>query len=571
MKDLNPQEHAARFTELETQAANFRNLWQEIQEYVTPWRDPITSSRGIGQKQTDRIFDSTAPTSLTISAAAVHSLTAPAGVRWFNLSHPDPEVAMLVEVGQALETATNAVRSSIHNSNFSQESQEVVLDLLAYGTGAIYWEMKNPTGTNPWPGIRFRALSPGSYVISEDAEGIVDTLYRKFSLSAGAIYRRWPETCGDVVKKLCAEGKLDHKMLVIHGVFPRHENVDMSNTMSVMPKNRPFGSIWLVTEGMGEEHRTGNAAGLTPGIDAKGSQVLREDGFFDFPFLVPRWYKMSGESYGRSPIMNVLPTIRTLNKAVELRLKAWQLAIAPPMVTSDRGIIGDVRLNPFGRTHSKGDPRTAIMALNIGSDFNVANFQEEILKNEIKSALFIDQIASAQSQGLTPKSATEVSINFEMMMRILGPVSTRLQGEFLVPIVTGIYRALVRHEILSTDMMSELGEGGTSVIFEGPLARSTSIQEIDAISRWLQVALPLAEMKPEVLRYVDFEALGKVAADAVGIPRSIMKTDDAIQAEKEQEAQAQAMQGMMGMGTQVADIMNKVQPAVTQGAAPGGL
>jgi hypothetical protein len=40
------------------------------------------------------------------------------------------------------------------------------------------------------------------------------------------------------------------------------------------------------------------------------------------PLAVPRYYRVPGEAYGRGPVLLALPTIKTLNKAMELTLKS---------------------------------------------------------------------------------------------------------------------------------------------------------------------------------------------------------------------------------------------------------
>lgn len=564
MANLTPSEDIKRFGELENQASQFRALWDEIQRYVVPWRDPIQGLNHTGEKQTDRVFDSTAIHALTIASAAMHGMTTPSSTRWFSLVHPDPLMQEVLEVSQWLEDSSNRAMKAIQQSNFNQTTQELDSDLLAFGTGALYIRVKEATAGNSFPGFQFDILSPGSYVVAENADGIVDTIYRKFRMSVSAIFQKWGENSGKKVQDLMEAKKFDHRLWIVHSVCPRSGDVRFDNDLKVPRKNRPFMSRWMVLES-DATLTTGNTQGS--GLSSE-PHVLMEDGLFEFPFLVPRWRKMSGEVYGRSPIIDALPDIRTLNQAVEFRLKAWSLAIAPPIASSDRGVIGDVRLIPFGRTTVRGNPRDVIMPIDIGANFNVANFQEEQLRDKIRQALFIEQIQSAQSQGLTPKSATEASINFEMMTRILGPVANRLQPEFLAPLVSNVFRMMQRHNAVLPAPADLLESGGSlDVIYEGPLSRAQSIQEVDAVSRWLQIALPIAEIDPSVIAWVDFSELGKALADAVSIPKKVMKSREQVESELAQAKEQRANQQMQANMLAGAEVINKVSPAVTRGPA----
>lgn len=559
-RDLTIEEHAARAADLETQASNFRNVWQEIQDFVVPNRDPIISRVMQGQKETDFIFDSTAGHALIMAAAAMGGLTTPQGMSWFRYSTPDESLNQLQEVGAWAEDSTVRALGALNNSNFAAEDQMIRSDLLAFGTGALMMVEKQATADR-FPGLIFRALPPGSYVVAENEDGIVDTCYRKLTMSAAAIVQRWEGKAGKFVMDLVDSGQHDAQVRLLQAIAPRNgDEISPLNDLSVAPKRRPWTNILMVMDST-DVPLASTSTGFTP--TGKPVHVINEGGFFEMPVLVPRWMKMSGESYGRSPIMTAMPDIRTLNQAVELRLKAWQLAIAPPILTSDRGVIGDVRLNPYGRTHIRNqNPRDAVVPLELGANFNVANFQEEELRQSIRRALFIDTIQSAQSQGLTPKTATEVSINFEMMMRILGPVATPLQSEYLAPLVINIFRSMERHGAL-LPLPAPLQElGSLQVIYEGPLARAQSIQEVDAASRFMQVALPLAELAPEIMQWINFSELGKTLADAVSFPKKAMKS----RAEVEQQAQQQAAQQQAAQQQQdvlgAAEVVNKVTPAV---------
>ena len=373
IRDLSADEHVERARELEVQASNFRNVWQEIQDFVVPWRDPVISQIAQGQKETDFIFDSTASHALTLAAAAMGGLTTPQGMQWFKYTTPDQELNKLQEIGAWTEDTTQRALAALNHSNFAAEDQMIRSDLLAFGTAGLMMVEKPPVASRIHPGFVFRALPVGSFVVSENQDGIVDTIYRKLSRTAISLQREFgPERVGRHVNDLC-EKNPDTVVRLLQAIAPRNgDEISPDNDVSVPPKRRPWTNILMVMDNT-DMPLSSQSAGFSP--ISKPIHVIMEGGFFEMPALVPRWLKMSGESYGRSPIMNAMPDIRTLNRAVELRLKAWQLAIAPPVVTADRGVIGDVRLNPYGRTHVRnGSPRDAVVPLDLGANFNVANF-----------------------------------------------------------------------------------------------------------------------------------------------------------------------------------------------------
>ena len=155
--------------------------------------------------------------------------------------------------------------------------------------------------------------------------------------------------------------------------------------------------------------------------------VLRTGGYNEFPYLV-RWSKATGEIYGRFAIIQSLPDIKTLNKAVEIGLKAWAKAIDPPLLVQDDGVIGRVRTTPAGITVIRNDG--AIKPLQIGSNWQITDLKEGQLRTAIRQAYYSDQLQLQEGPQMT---ATEVQVRYELMQRLLGPTLGRFQSRIFEP------------------------------------------------------------------------------------------------------------------------------------------
>jgi len=536
-----------RYDCLYQERSNWDALWQEIADYMVPWRNAINTSKTPGQKLTDRIFDSTAPQALTTASSAVHGAVTPSTLRWFSLKVGD--AALLDEEGVApyLDEISNIIFRVISNSNFDSEAQELYSDLLAFGTGAMAVEEADPTLGNSTPSIRFQTQQPGTFVISEGPDGRVDTIFRRKYMTVAALYKKWGDKISDHSKKALKENKPDTRVSELHAIYPR-ESSYRENHESVPKNERPIASVWIE---LSSDIPTSGSYGTEGGR----LHLLKEDGLFDMPVMTPRWRKMSGEQYGRSPGMNVLPDVRTINQAVELRLKAWVLAIAPTIITPDRGVIGNIRLEPFGRIYTR--PGTTIETLDIPAHFDVANFNEDQIRGVIRQGFFVDLLQLEPKSG-NPRSATETAIQFQNMQRILGPVVSRLQSEFLAPLVQYVYRLLERRNVLPDPPSALLdGKASIDIIFEGPLARVQRSTDIESINQFFSLTLPLAELYEEMTMRVDPNEVLELIADAVSLPskllRSRAQTAELINQKRQQQAQQAAMQNMI----QAAEVFQK--------------
>ena len=166
---------------------------------------------------------------------------------------------------------------------------------------------------------------------------------------------------------------------------------------------------------------------------------VRAGGYNEFPYLVPRWAKATGEIYGRSPSYNALPDIKTLNKAVEIGLKAWAKAIDPPLLVQDDGVVGRVRTTPAGITVIRNDG--AIKPLQTGSNWQITDMKETQLRTAIRQAYYSDQLQLQEGPQMT---ATEVQVRYELMQRLLGPTLGRFQSEFLNPLIERVFGIMFR-------------------------------------------------------------------------------------------------------------------------------
>ena len=139
------------------------------------------------------------------------------------------------------------------------------------------------------------------------------------------------------------------------------------------------------------------------------------------PAYVLRWGRAAGSKFGYSPAINCLSDILTLNQLVEFTLKAAEKVIDPPVLSRQRGVIGDLDLYPGGNTVVR-DPRD-VVPFESGARFDVSNIEREKLIETIRQSFFVDQLELKQSPAMT---ATEVNVRYELMQKLLGPALSRM-------------------------------------------------------------------------------------------------------------------------------------------------
>jgi len=514
-----------RHDDLKQEQRQWLSLWQEVADYAMTLKGNIAFRRSSAQQQTDRMFDSTAGHALELLAASMQGALTSAAFRWFSLTIAGVELKDNHDAAILLEQCSDDMFHAFNDSNFASETHELYLDTPCFGTGGIVVEERQPTLYAPGGALRLTALAPGSFCIDEDAEGYVDTVYRTTMLSARAAATEFgAERLGAQVT--VALTKNAHtRFEFLHAVYPRTDVPLSVGTRRLPAIKKPFGSCW---------------------IDVAGRKLLRESGYDEQSIMVPRWSKTSGEIYGRGPGITALPDIKTLNKAVELKLKAWGKVVDPPLMVRDEGVIGDVMLRSAGITYVR-DMDSIKPLTETAGDLRIADMEEEKLRKSIKQMFYSDQLQMQEGPQMT---AYEVQVRYELMQRILGPTLGRLQVEWLNPLINRVFWIRLRASAVNSpyrQLQAWCRQNNKAMIveYEGPLAKAQRLAESTAMQRFFQITLPLTQVDPTVMDNVDLDFTIRTHADSVGTPAKMMREPavrDAIRKARTQAKEAAAQQ-----------------------------
>lgn len=481
---------------------NFDTIYEDVSKYIVPSRREILSRHTPGRRRTDSLFDSTAPDACALAAAAAHGSMTPETFKWFAPELDDPELAAITGVDDWSYRVSDVMFRTINASNFHAEGQEIWYDLFAYATGCGYLEEDDeeldPSGR--FNGVRFFSFQPGTYVISESPRGIVNTIFRDFSLSLNAVVARFGESSlSDGLRKKYANERTKYESVdLCHAVMPAEDYPEKSKG--------PFVSVYFECE--------------------KGN-VLRRRDVDAFPYFVPRWTKASGEVYGRGPGINALPNIRTLNRVVELMLRNAAKVVDPPLEVLNRNVIGDISLAPASWNSVK--QLNSIRTMDLAGRFDLTQLQLEDLRGAIRRAFLVDQIQFPPMQG-TPASATEIVTRMELMRRILGPVYGRVLNEWHTVMLSLVYRMMAERGALPdppTELLRKTGGSAVNIRFrfENALTRAQSLVDVEAVTRAIAIISQYISVFPEVADYADMREAGKFILEASRVPAILIRSD----------------------------------------------
>jgi hypothetical protein len=210
-------------------------------------------------------------------------------------------------------------------------------------------------------------------------------------------------------------------------IMEKYPNFSFPKNMRDTIKNNPQTPIRLVQSLIGTDF----TAWIDVGGDIENNIVAR--GTFETnPYIIFRWSLVSGEIYGRGPVLRALPDIKTANKVVELVLKNATIAVSGIWQADDDGVINlsNINLTP-GAIIPKAVGSSGLTPLSSGADFDVSQIVLRDLRDRIRHTLLSDRLGLLSDKEMT---ATEILARNADMVRILGATYGRLLHEFIKPL-----------------------------------------------------------------------------------------------------------------------------------------
>lgn len=497
-----------RLTTLKGQRSPHESVWKDCFDYSLPHLGSGFNGQILGagelQQQKAKLLNGTAGEGMTTSADGFMGGMTPANALWFGLDagrESDEEKAWLSD-------AAYTVWENLHASNFDAEAYDAVLGLLAAGWFVLYVDEDEGGGyyCENWP------LSQ-CYISSSRMGGKVDTIYREFPMSAGAMVDFYGfDKVSEHVREMVKNGKQDETVQVLWAIEPRRDylpGAQMSNRL-------PFASCH---------------------IDLQTNTILRESGYHEFPCVVPRYRRIPGSAYGLGPMADALPDTKSANEVERWEFAAAETAIAPPMVVVDDGVINarSIKLGP--RKIIVCSDVNNIKPLITGANVQFGQIMLEKLELKIRRALMADLFDKVLND--PTMTATQVHAIMGMIRQRMGPRFGRLQAEWLQPLIERCYGLALRRGVLGQPPQSLL-DRNYSIKYESPLARAQKLEDVAAMDRFEQALGQESAIQQDVIDNYNWDKGARRRSELLGVPQDLLNTPDEVKTIRENRAKAQA-------------------------------
>lgn len=368
--------------------------WDAAMRYTMPTSDADAAT----------LFDATAADAVDNLAASIYSLMTPPESLWLTLI---PES----DASPDADAATAALRANLNDSNFYTTIHQCYLDLVILGTACLFMA-ETPIGASS--AFSFTAVPMRDIAILPNA------VFHTATMPAREVLEKYPTWTppADIADQI---------------------------------KHDPATPLRLVQSLVGTDF----TAWLDVGGEIENNIVAR--GTFETnPYIIFRWSVLSGEQYGRGPVLRALPDIKTANKVVELVLKNATIAVSGIWQADDDGVINlnNINLTP-GAIIPKAVGSSGLTPLSSGADFDVSQIILKDLRERIRHALLADRLGLLSEKEMT---ATEIMARNSDMMRILGATYGRLLHEFIRPLTDRGLQILSRRGVIAPIVLNSDAE-----------------------------------------------------------------------------------------------------------------
>lgn len=514
------------YADADTELCRWKDHYEELAKYFLPMKDNVYGADVKGERKHNFLFDSTSVHTLEIFAAMLHTLLSSPSQDFFDFTSGNPTLDQEDDVREWRQNVVKILHNVLSGTNYHPQAHEAFLDIGCFGT-LIMRQTKHKDDV-----VRYHAEPCYNFAFTENADGVVDCIFRKFNYTNSQILEEFGEDIFTPQEVYDMKMKPLEKQELIHAVLPR-SRFDLGKKNK---RNKKYGSYYIML---------------------RNKKLLKEGGFSIFPYIVTRYQVIAGEVRGRSNAMKALPDARVLNALQKTSLKVAQKIADPVYLLPDDGVMRPFRTAPGSINYYRANMKDAIGTLT--NDANPAFIEDisENIRERIRKAFHVDQMLLREGPQMT---ATEVLQRAEEQLRMLGPAQGRFENEFLRPLVESLYSFAE-----DAGLIPEAPRGlSLRVKFKSTIARSQNMIEADNLNRMVGTLAPFIQLYPEITDLLDPEFIVRYVSDLHATPQGMIRRKEEVNEIRKESAEYAQQLTDAELQKQNADVMKTQADAVSK-------
>ncbi len=493
----------SRYNNCKGRKEEWRTVYQDAFRYASPQRDTFTKYSP-GQQKNIQVFDSTAVEGVQTFASRMQSGLTPVGQHWvkFEAGTAIQDDEQRAEINKRLENEVEAVFfEELEKSNFDLEATQMYMD-LAIGMGGMTVDEGDGVFN---PLLNFSAMPLPDFCVEVGPYGIINGFWRCWEMNPRNVKETWPQA--DIPQGL-------QRIIESSSKDTANKNVKVIDGTVFQPETRKFHQV-VIWE----------------------SELIFTQEYEELLAVFPRWLVVAGEDYGRGPVVQVLPTIRTANKMKEFELRAAAMATLG-MYTA----VSDQTFNPYTATFQPGSiipvqsnatANPSLRPLDLGGAPQFGQLALEGERNTIRRALFADPLGTLEDP---VRSATENILRNQADLRRAGSSFSRQYPEYIRPLVERILSILRKN-----GRIPDIRVDGKLVQmrFVSPIAKALEMERAQNMIGYIQALQGI--FGPEMaMAMFEGHKVPQMLGEAYGVDKDVIKSATAIQTQMKQAARLAA-------------------------------
>jgi len=544
---VQPRKLVEFYDELKRKRQPWDALWQDIATYIVPRRYPGMNATIIspGTDVESRLFDTTAIQAHQTNANGCLAWMTPQESAWF--AYTAPATLKDDSASRWLAKASQVTRDALARSSFYTAVHEFFLDRSGFGTACLYCE---PGDNEP---VTFQCWGLGTFVISEDHNGKVNTVIREFKLTALQAEEKFgaenlPGTVLKVLKKGGSEALKEFTFL--HFIQPRRE----SERTGTVKQRMPWACYYLEKE---------------------SRHLCKEDGYQELPVMVSRyleWGTGTGGCYGWAPAFSALPEARQVNHLQKMMDALAEKTAFPPWLVPEE-LEGEVDPNAAGVTYFSRDlqPHQMPREMPVVGRYDVGKDRVIERQNAIKDAFHVGLFQMfAEMQRNAQMTAREVDERASEKLIQFSPTFSRLTTELSNPLLQWLFSTLLMQgaygpaegipQSLAIQMEGGLFIAPPSVQYSSRIA--LALRALPAVGFWRTIelcnAIAAGKQDPSVWDNFDVDLAVRNYAIGSGVDSDIIIPMIRVEDLRRARAEAQQQAEQMAQAAAAADMAGKL-------------
>ena len=536
------------FAKLKVERNIWEDAWREVRQHVrtTRHRYPLNDRdvRTMNDRDPDTtldLLDTTARKASKVLRSGLHEgMTSPSRP-WFKLGLDEPGLDDRDDIALWLHGAERVIREMFRGSNVYAALQQGYGEVGDYGTHPMF------VNRDFEDVIRCYSMEIGEYWLAADERGLPKTCYRRVSMTVDQVVREFGlENVSQTLRNSYDQSNYHTVLNVVRAVRPRRDRDPGKADIANMPV---MVAAW-------EEA-------------SNKDDILGVGGAQEGVLNVARWETAGYEPYGTvCPGLDALADTRQLQYYALRKAEAIDQALRPAMMAPASLYASEKEFFPGGVTYvddvtlQRGGLRPIFEAR-----FDMKPMLEDTHEQRLRvdSDYHVDLFRMFTDLDRRLITAEEIIRRHEEKMIMLGPVLDLLGRERLQPLISRAFN--IAHEGgLIEDAPEDIQGHRLQVEYISTLAQALRAIGVGPIERTIGFIGTLAELDQSALHRLDVDESIDEFTNLIGAPPAMVRSRDAANELRQEEADAAAQAQMMQQVQSGAQSAKLISEASERGA-----